>query len=134
MALTVITEGYAVVLAAQGLDHNVHVSGNKAVVCDKSRVPHRDNRAINARGLDVMMERARQDLAKRLGVEPAKIRLGGMQAQRWEDSGLGCPQAGETIEAGPVDGFKLALRYSGRVYTYHTDRRDVRPCPAIEAR
>jgi hypothetical protein len=133
MALTVITEGYAVVLAAQGLDHNVHVSGNKAVVCDKSRVPHRDNRAINARGLDVMMERARQDLAKRLGVEPAKIRLGGMQAQRWEDSGLGCPQAGETIEAGPVDGFKLALRYSGRVYTYHTDRRDVRPCPAIES-
>jgi hypothetical protein len=134
MALTVITEGYAVVLSAQGHEHNVHVSGDQAVVCNKGAIPHRDSRALNARGLDVMMERARQDLAKRLGVDPANIRLAGMQAQRWEDSALGCPQAGETIQAGPVDGFKLALRHSGRIYTYHTDRQDVRPCPAIEAR
>lgn len=133
VALTVITEGYAVVLAAQGREHTVHVSGSNALICSKGEMPHRDGRATNARGLDVMMERARQDLAKRLGVDPAKIRLGGMQAQRWDDSGLGCPQAGETTQAGPVDGFKLALRYSGRIYTYHTDRQDVRPCPAIES-
>jgi hypothetical protein len=133
MAATVITEGYAIALSAQGHEHNVHVSGDKALICNKGTMPHRDSRAINARGLDVMMERARQDLAQRLGVDSAKIRLAGMQAQRWDDSGLGCPQAGETIQAGPVDGFKLALRYSGRIYTYHTDRRDVRPCPAVEA-
>ena len=133
MALTVITEGYAVVLSAQGREHNVHVSGDKALICNKGAVPHRDSRAINARGLDVMMERARQDLAQRLGVDPAKIRVGGMQAQSWDDSGLGCPLAGETIQAGPVNGFKLALHYSGRTYTYHTDRQGVRPCPAIES-
>jgi hypothetical protein len=133
VALTVITEGYAVALSAQGHEHNVHVSGSNAIICNKATMPHRDNRAINARGLDVMMERARQDLAKRLGADPAKIRLAGMQAQRWDDSALGCPQEGENIQAGPVDGFKLALRYSGRVYTYHTDRQDVRPCPAIES-
>ena len=133
VALTVITQGYAVVLSAQGHEHSVHVSGNNAVICSKGAMPHRDSRAVNARGLDVMMERARQDLAKRLGADPAKIRLGGMQAQRWDDSALGCPQEGEKILAGPVDGFKLALRYSGRVYTYHTDRQDVRPCPAIES-
>jgi hypothetical protein len=133
VALTVITEGYAVVLAAQGREHTVHVSGGNAVICSKGAMPHRDGHATNARGLDVMMERARQDLAQRLGVDPAKIRLAGMRAQRWEDSGLGCPQAGESIQAGPVNGFRLALRYSGRTYTYHTDRQDVRPCPAIES-
>lgn len=133
VALTVITEGYAVALSAQGRAHNVHVSGNNAVICDKGSPLQRDPRAANARGLDVMMERARQDLAQRLGADPAKIRLGGMQAQRWNDSGLDCPRADETIQAGPVDGFKLSLHYAGRVYTYHTDRQDVRPCPAIEA-
>jgi hypothetical protein len=45
----------------------------------------------------------------------------------------GCPQQGEAVHPGPVDGFKLLLKYSGRIYTYHTDRRSVRPCPAIEA-
>lgn len=133
VALTAITEGYAVVLSAQGREHNVHVSGSNAVVCNKGAILHRDSRAMNARGLDLMMERARQDLAQRLGADPAKIRLGGMQAHRWDDSALGCPRQGEAIQAGPVDGFKLALKYSGRTYTYHTDRQDVRPCPAIEA-
>jgi hypothetical protein len=133
IALTVITEGYAVVLSAEGREHTVHVSGSNAVICSKGAMPHRDGRATNARGLDVMMERARQDLAQRLGVDPAQIRIAGMRPQRWDDSALGCPQEGEAIRAGPVDGFRLALRYSGRIYTYHTDRRDVRPCPAIES-
>ena len=133
VALTVITEGYAVVLSAQGREHNVHVSGSNAVVCNKGAILHRAGGTVNARGLDLMMERARQDLAQRLGVDPAKIRLGGIQPHRWDDSALGCPRQGEAIQAGPVDGFKLALKYSGRTYTYHTDRQDVRPCPAIEA-
>jgi hypothetical protein len=133
VALTVITEGYAVVLSAQGREHNVHVSGSNALICNKGAILHRDHRSVNARGLDLMMERARQDLAQRLGVDPAKIRLGGMRPHRWDDSGLGCPREGEALQAGPVDGFKLSLRYSGRVYTYHTDRQDVRPCPAIES-
>ncbi len=133
VALTVITEGYAVVLSAQGREHNVHVSGSSAVVCNKGAILHRDGRAMNVRGLDLMMERARQDLAQRLGADPAKIRLGAMQAHRWNDSALGCPRKDEAIQAGPVDGFKLALKYAGRTYTYHTDRQDVRPCPAIEA-
>jgi hypothetical protein len=132
VALTVITEGYAVVLSAQGREHNVHVSGSNAVICNKGGILHRDGRAVNARGLDSMMERARQDLAQRLGVDPAKIRLAGTKAHRWDDSALGCPREGEALRAGPVDGFKLSLRYSGRIYTYHTDRKDLRPCPAIE--
>jgi hypothetical protein len=134
MSLTVITEGHAVSLRAQGQDHEVHVSNAGAVVCDKGPLLHREQqRSANARGLDVMMERARQDLAQRLGVEASKIRLAGMQPQRWPDSSLGCPRAGESVQAGPVDGFRLMLKHGARVYTYHTDRKDLRPCPAIES-
>jgi hypothetical protein len=133
VALTVITEGYAITLSAQGREHNVHVAGDNAIVCNKGAIRYRDGRTLNARGLDMMMERARQDLAQRLGADPAKIRLAGARPHRWDDSSLGCPRDGETIQAGSVNGFKLSLKYSGRTYTYHTDRQDVRPCPAIEA-
>lgn len=133
VAATVITEGYAVSAAVQGRTHLVHVSGANALVCDKAGLVRREH-PVSARGagLDLMMQRAREDLAQRLGVDAAKIRLGGLRAEQWPDSGLGCPQAGEALTPGPVDGFLLTLRHAGRIYTYHTDRRTVRPCPAIE--
>lgn len=134
MALTVITDGYAVSATAQGRPYAVHVSGDNAIVCGKTGLVRRDSEpAIRAQGIDVLMERARQDLAQRLAVDPAQIRLDGVKGQQWPDSGLGCPLQDETIEAGPVDGLVLALRYRGRPYFYHTDRESLRPCPAIDA-
>lgn len=134
VSLTVMTEGYAVLLSAQGREHRVHVSGTNAIVCDKGMALRRDpRRSANARGLDAMMEKARQDLAQRLNVEPATIRLAGMRPQRWSNSGLDCPRDGESVQEGPVEGFQLSLKHASRIYTYHTDRKEVRPCPAIEA-
>lgn len=132
VAATVMTEGYAITATVKGRMHIVHVSGANAVLCGEAGVLRREPAAA-ARGIDVMMQRAREDLARRLHVDPAKIRLGGVAAKQWPDSSLGCLQEGETPTAGPVDGLLLTLRYSGRVYTYHTDRKTVRPCPAIEA-
>jgi len=134
MALTVITEGYAVSATAQGRPYAVHVSGENAIVCEKGGLVRRDRSpAVRAEGIDVLMERARADLAQRLAVDPAQIRLDGVRGQQWPDSSLGCPLQGEEIEPGPVDGLVLALRYRGRAYLYHTDRKSLRPCPAIAA-
>lgn len=133
LAATVITEGYAVTAEVQGRTHVVHVSGENAVVCDKASGLVRREHPVAVRGIDTMMQAARKDLAQRLGVSPSSIRLGGMKAQQWPDSSLGCAQAGEKIVPGPAEGLVLTLRHAGRVYTYHTDRRTVRPCPAIEA-
>lgn len=134
MALQVITEGYAVSLVAQGRTHRVNVSGASAVVCDHATLTRNElRRPSNARGLDVMIEKARQDLAQRLGVEPSAIRLQGTQPHQWTDSGLDCPRAGETVVAGSINGYRLSLKYNSRVYSYHSDMKDVRACPAIEA-
>ena len=134
LALQVITEGHAVSLSAQGKQYRVHVSGKSAIVCDKpllSRIEPR--RPANARGLDVAIEEARKDLARRLGAEASQVRLLRTQPQMWPDSSLGCPRADELIVAGPVAGYRLSLQHASRVYTYHTDLTQVRPCPAIEA-
>lgn len=132
VAATVITEGYAITANVKGRAHIVHVSGSHAVLCGEAGVLRRETVAP-ARGIDTLMQLAREDLARRLRVDAAKIRLGGVAAKQWPDSSLGCPLPGEEPQAGPVEGLLLTLRYAGRVYTYHTDRRTVRPCPAIEA-
>jgi hypothetical protein len=133
LALQVITEGYAVVLSAQGRDHVVHVSSNNAVVCDRPTLVRKPRGGVHrARGLDVMMQKAREDLADRLAVDPAKIRIDGMKPQQWADSGMECPIENEPIEPGPISGYRLFLKYDERSYSYHTDMKSVRPCPEIE--
>lgn len=134
MALAVITEGYAVTLAAQGQKYRVHVSAANALVC-REPILRRDTlrQASNARGLDVMIEKARRDLAQRIGVEPTTVRLLGTKPQRWADSGLDCPREGEVVVAGPINGYRISFKCQSRIFTYHSDLKEVRACPAIEA-
>jgi len=134
VALTVITEGYAVTLAAPDRQYRVHVSGANAIVCNRPVLTRKTlSRPVHARGLDVMIEKARQDLAQRLGIDPASIKLHATQPHRWADNGLDCPRAGEAIVAKPVDGFRLSFKAQSRIYNYHSDLEDVRACPAIES-
>lgn len=134
VAMQVITEGYAVLLKANGREHTVHVAGKNAVICDRPAVVRKDRAqgAHLARGLERMMQQAREDLAARLGADPAEIRIAGMQPQQWADGAMECPLADQPVEPGPIAGYRLSLRHQGRVYTYHTDMKTVRACPAIE--
>ena len=134
MTLQVITEGYVVALVAQGQEYRVHVSGEKAFICDKPVLMRGDpKRAGNLRGLDVAMAQARADLVQRLGLDASKVQVLGAQAYRWQDNSMDCPVADQPVLAVPVNGYKIQMQYSGRIYTYHTDLKAVRACPAIEA-
>ena len=133
LALQVLTEGYVVMLTAQGKTHRVHVAKERAVICDKPVMMRKElRRPANARGLDEAVQQAREDLAKRLGADVSQVRLLRTQSHQWPNSGLDCPRADETIVAAPVMGYRILLDYSSRTYTYHTDLKSVRPCPAIE--
>lgn len=135
MALQVISEGFAVTLAAQGRQHRVHVAGkNNVVICDRAVLLRSDKRRpANGRGLDVMILQAREDLARQLSVPVTAIRVRGTQPQTWTDSTMDCPRGGEAIDARTVNGYRLSFQHASRIYTYHTDLQDVRACPAIEA-
>lgn len=134
VALQVITEGYAVTLHTADRTYRVHVAGKNAVVCDQPLLLRKEqSRPAYARGLDVMIEKARADLAARLQADPAAIRLYGTRPQQWRDNTLDCPRVDEAVVAKPVNGFKIFFRYQGRLYTYHSDLNDVRACPPIES-
>ena len=131
MALQVLTPGHAVQLRAHGSVHRVHVAGNQAIVCERPVLSRKPGGAARARGVDTMMQLAREDLAKQLGVDPADIRVAGMKPQRWDDSAMECPVGNQDVKPGPLRGYKLSLRYQKRIYTYHTDMVNVRACPPI---
>lgn len=134
VALQVITEGYAVMLRTADRTYRVHVAGKNAVVCDQPLLMRKEqSRPAHARGLDVMIDKAREDLAMRLQADPAAIRLYGTRPQQWPDNTLDCPRADEAVVAKPVSGFRIFFRYQGRLYTYHSDLSDVRACPPIES-
>src|SRR5690606_27088969 len=127
MAMQVITHGYAVTLAVDGREHAVHVAGANAIVCDRPGLIRKEFRpGAHARGLDLMVEQARQDLATQLGAQPDEIRILAMRPRQWSDSAMECPEAGEAIVPGPIRGYLISLSYKGRVYTYHTDMKTVR--------
>jgi hypothetical protein len=135
MTTPVITEGFVVVFAlSDGTKRRVHVAGSKAIVCDRGGIPNVPRIALPARDVGSVSEKAREDLAQRLGVPPEDIQVVKLSRVQWADSAMDCAVPGEAIDPSPVSGYLLQLRYNDREFTYHADSERVRACPPIESR
>lgn len=132
-ALQVITEGYRVILSAGGREYPVHVAGDHAVIC--TRVARADDvrRALRVSGIEKAMQLAREDLAGRLNVDPATIRISNVRPVNWHDSALECPRPNESVTSGSHSGFTMDLKLKGRAFAYRADATQARACPAIES-
>jgi len=60
------------------------------------------------------------DLAKRLGIDQARIEVVEMRDVTWGDTSLGCPQPGIAYTQTLVSGSLIKLRAAGRDYHYHS--------------
>lgn len=137
----VMTKGYTVELERRGQRHQVNVAGKHAVMCDSAtRITGTTRLPTSARGLDRVAMLARQDLAHRLRLDVAQTGVANVEPRRWTDddmncsSGSGAPAADQRSDGqSSTPGYKIELTASGRTYTYHTDLRAVRACPALEA-
>jgi hypothetical protein len=91
-------------------------------------VPH-----VAFRNLDAMIDKARADLAMRLGGNPAEVTLAGWKSVQLPARVMRCEaaqgEAGEPL----VAGYRIVLVYKARDYTYHSDTKSVTACPRIEA-
>lgn len=142
MAAQVISDGFAIVLKTERGNYRVHVSGANAVVCGpatqwksgtvgRGGQPYREAGAP-LRNLNEMIDKARSDLAGKLGVPEKDVRMMTFAPKQWPDSSLGCAVQGETVTQQRQRGYVIALRKGEHTYTYHTDLTRVRACPAIE--
>jgi hypothetical protein len=130
--LQVVTPGYRVILRAEGQIYTVHEAGDRAFLC--RHVAHAGVTAHEYKlAFGRQMTAARDDLAKRLSVEPGEIRTVSAVPEAWSDTSLGCPEPGIEYARTVTDGWVLTLRYRDRNYTYHADSSRAIPCPPITA-
>ena len=65
---------------------------------------------------------ALKDLARRLNIDLATIKVVSAEAVEWPDAGLGCPRPGMAYIQVPQDGMRIELAVDGKVYDYHSGR------------
>ncbi len=83
-------------------------------------------------GASEPVARAVADLASRLGISEAQVRVVSIEAVEWPDSSLGCPQPGMDYLQVITPGFRILLEAQGERYPYHADQEaNVVYCPAM---
>lgn len=78
--------------------------------------------AARPTGGSAMVDLARQDLARRLGLSPDQIVVESVKEREWPDTSLGCPEPGRLYAQVIVPGYRIVLRAQDRTFVYHTDR------------
>ncbi len=128
MYLQVITPGYRILLRAGGEEYDVRVGNNRALICEQpAKTPLAPSKGRVGAAAQAS-ERARQDLAARLGVPVDEIQVRFIKITQWPDTSLGCPQPGESYEQVPTEGFLIELEHGGKTYEYRADEERLVLC------
>ena len=72
-------------------------------------------------GLESLIEKAREDLAQRLELEPNLITVIEAKPVTWPDASLGCSQPGVMYAQVQTAGYLIKLEANSWIYEYHTD-------------
>ena len=80
-------------------------------------------------GAEEVVKAALRDLADRIKIASADIRVKDVQAVEWPSTALGCPQPGMMYAQVITPGYKIILTASGKDYAYHSDKSRVVYCP-----
>lgn len=71
-------------------------------------------------GLQRLVDLAKQDLAARIGLEQAEIKIVQAEYVTWRDSSVGCPQPGYQYTQVLTNGSDIRLSANKHVYHYHS--------------
>jgi hypothetical protein len=69
-----------------------------------------------------LIEKAKADLAQRLGISVNRIVVVKAIGVVWPDSGLGCPQPGMHYTQVLTEGYLIHLEVNSKTYEYHANR------------
>lgn len=75
---------------------------------------------------DSAVQRAKQDLAKRLGIKESEIGEGPVSKVDFPDMSLGAPADGEMSAQMIATGWKINLKAGGKAYEYRADKYQLR--------
>ena len=133
MYAQMITPGYRVELQAEGKTYVYHTGPGGFVRCEEEQrfeEPAKDLRLEPE--TSALVEQARSDLSKMLGVALDEITVLSIKEVQWPDSSLGCPQPGMSYLTVVTPGYEILLQVGDKTYSYHADRKRAIYCPQEE--
>lgn len=72
--------------------------------------------------LHEILEKAKADLTKRLGVDPKNLtNTIHVENVTWRDGSLGLPEPNQCYTLALVPGYRITFTVDGRTHAYHTD-------------
>ena len=72
------------------------------------------------------IDRARRDLAQRLGIEETEIAVDSVEQAEFPDAALGAPAKGEMSAQVITDGWRIHLMANSKPYEYRANARQLR--------
>jgi hypothetical protein len=75
-----------------------------------------------APGLEGLIEKTKEDLAKRLSITVSEISVAEAAEVVWPDSSLGCPQKGMFYTEVLTPGYLILLEHANKKYEYHAGK------------
>jgi hypothetical protein len=72
--------------------------------------------------LQILIDKAKEDLTRRLSISAAQIDLVEAADVMWSDSSLGCPQKGMVYADVLTPGYLIVLSVNSEEYEYHTSK------------
>jgi hypothetical protein len=72
--------------------------------------------------LQILIDKAKEDLARRLSISAAQIDLVEAADVMWSNSSLGCPQKGMVYADVLTPGYLIVLSVNSEEYEYHTSK------------
>ena len=73
------------------------------------------------RGIEAVIEKAKEDLAQRLSISASQIQLIESKDVFWPDASLGCPQPGTAYDQTSTPGYLIRLEATGAEFEYHAN-------------
>ncbi len=70
------------------------------------------------------MERTREDLTRRKGIDKREITVVAVEAVNWPDTSLGSPEPNTMYAQVITPGYRILLSCAQEIHVYHTDRGD----------
>jgi len=78
--------------------------------------------AFTAPNLQSMIDKAKDDLARRLSISTTQINVVDAKEVTWSNSSLGCPQPGMGYADVLTPGYMIVLSTNGQDYEYHAGK------------
>jgi hypothetical protein len=128
----VVTSGYRVNLTVADREYEVHVAGPHAVVCQSEGAAAKPGIGARAAEVGRVSASARSDLARRLGLTPAEVKVTVVRDSSGKDAaGCSAPEAGDTLGDAGGQAYEVELRAQDRTYRYLARQGRVAYCGPV---